>query len=155
MNLHVHSIGVVVGSCVLASAVAHAQVVPRPKIETYFGFAKSGGVGAIVGKAFGTTPGKAQARLKDSKGVAYVIDLRIIRDKNTNVPEWKPTVIGVEWPVIFTVEVEYGDGYVGFDKELAGFPDQDASIWVTRAWDGKSSNKYTVPFKPGAHHWRR
>jgi hypothetical protein len=148
MNLHVHSIGVVVGSCVLAYAVAHAQVPDRPlppKIETYFGFAKPGGVAAILGKAFGTTPGKVQARLKDKKGVAYVFDLRIIWNYKPNapdVPEWKPTAIGVKWPVIFT------DGYI--DKEVAGFPDQDASIWVIRAWDGKSSNKHTVPFKHGS-----
>jgi hypothetical protein len=217
MNLHVHWIGVVVGSCVLASAVAHAQVtkvvaepattvlnfpvkvqvtggraqcrgvvinfddgqgpqqyvgqqlpfevsrswpdddadklpnikvikakgvgcggeaettvtvleefkplVPLPKIETYLGFAKPGGVALILGKAFGTTQGKgAQARLKDWKGVAKDIDLKII--------EWKPTGIGVEWP-----------------SDLAGLPFHDASIWVTRA-DGKSSNKYTVQFKP-------
>lgn len=152
MNLHVHSIGVVVGSCVLASAVAHAQVADRPlslpKIETYFGFAKAGGVGAILGRAFGTTQGKVYARLKDSKGVAWVIDLRIIQDKNTKVPEWKPTAIGVEWPVIFTAPY-------GIDKELALFPDQDALIWVRRASDGKRSNKFTVQFKPTSPTWRQ
>jgi len=97
-------------------------IVPRPNIETYFGFATPGGAAGIVGKAFGTTQSKAQARLKDWKGVAKVIDLKIT--------EWKPALIGVEWP-----------------SDLTGFPFQDASIWVTRA-DGMGSNKHTVQFKP-------
>jgi hypothetical protein len=104
-------------------------IVPRPKIETYLGFAKPGGVAAILGKAFGTQ-GKVQARLKDWKGVAKDIPLKIIEDPKTKVPEWKPTLIGIEWP-----------------SDLTGFPDQDASIWVTRA-DGLGSNKHTVQFKP-------
>ena len=105
-------------------------LVPRPKIESYFGFATPGGVAGIVGAAFGAKQGKVQARLKDWKGTSEVIDLDIIDDSNTGAPEWKPALIGVEWP-----------------SQLAGFPFQDAAIWVTRP-DGKSSSEHTVQFKP-------
>jgi hypothetical protein len=106
------------------------KLVPRPKIETYFGFATPGGAAGIVGSAFGAKQGKVQARLKDWKGGLKVIDLNIIEDPNTGVPEWKPALIGVEWP-----------------SELAGFPFQDAAIWVARP-DGKSSSEHKVQFKP-------
>jgi hypothetical protein len=106
------------------------KLVPRPKIKTYFGFATPGGAAGIVGGVFGATQGKVQARLKDWKNTEKVIDLTIIEDALTGVPEWKPTLIGVEWP-----------------SELAGFPFQEAPIWVTRP-DGKRSNKHTVEFRP-------
>jgi hypothetical protein len=97
-------------------------LVPFPKIESYLGLAKPGGVALILGTSFGTTEGKAQARVKDWKGVAKVIELKVIA--------WKTQGIGVEWP-----------------SDLVELPFQNASVWVTRA-DGKSSNKYTVPFQP-------
>jgi hypothetical protein len=106
------------------------KLVPRPQIESYFGFATPGGVAGIVGEAFGGKPGKVQAKLKDWKGASKVIDLNIIEDPKTEVPEWKPELVGVEWP-----------------SELAGFPFQDGTIRVTRP-DGKSSNEHTVQFKP-------
>ncbi len=62
----------------------------KPEITAMFGFNTPGGILALAGKNFGTTPGSVVATLKTWSGESI--------QRTLEVTEWTSTMVGVRWP---------------------------------------------------------